>query len=271
MKNNCAKCSQPITGIDSVTCHGYCGCAFHMNCCNVTRALMNYFSTHTKNLFWMCDKCADLFNNSHLRAVTRPADEKSPFTLLSDAIDGLKSELRKISSKPALTLQSPQYNRWPTVSGSIRANKRPRELEPVVRSSSECLSGSKQLSSNVISVPVSEKPASKFWLYLSRIRPAVTNEEISAMVKANLDIDDDPDVVKLVARGTDTSNMSFVSFKVGLDPALKTKALDPATWPEGIMFRQFEDYGSQKFRRLSTVNLDSPLLTAGKSPSAVIV
>lgn len=233
-----------------------------MNCSGVSRALLGYFTSHRKNLFWMCDKCAELFENSHLRSITRHADEKSPLVSLANAIDNLQTEIKKISTKSTLTLQSPKPNPWPIVSEPLRANKRPRE-----RTSAECQSGSKQLNQNVVSVAVSEKPANKFWLYLSRIRPDVTNEAISAMVKANLGLDIDPDVVRLVAKGTDTSNMSFVSFKVGLDPSLENTALDPSTWPEGIMFRQFEDYGSQKFRRISTANPSStPVATATLVP-----
>lgn len=144
MENICAKCNQPITGIDSVTCRGYCGCVFHMTCSGATRALMNYFTSHRKNLFWMCDKCAILFENSHLRAITRHADEQSPLTSLTDAINNLQTEIKKISAKP-VSVQSPRYNRWPIIGESTRNNKRPREMDSFERSSSECQSGRKQL------------------------------------------------------------------------------------------------------------------------------
>lgn len=253
MEKNCAKCCQAITGIDCVTCRGYCGSIFHMTCSGVSRALLGYFTTHRKNLYWMCDKCAELFENSHFRSLTSQADEKSPVASLTDAINNLRTEIKTISSKPVPATLPPKI-RWPVIGESPRAANQPREAGYLRQKSAECQSGSKQLSQNVISVPVSEKPVSKFWLYLSRIRPDVTNDAISGMVKANLGLSIDPEVVRLVAKGTDTSNMSFVSFKVGLDPALKNDALDPSTWPEGIMFREFEDYTVQKFRRPSAVN-----------------
>lgn len=193
----------------------------------------------------MCDKCAELFENSHLRSITNRADEKSPLASLTDAINSLQTEIKKITSKPASTLAP---NRWPVIS-ETRATKRPRAYDSSAQSSSECQSGTKQRDQTVVSVPVSEKPASKFWLYLSRIKPDVSNEAICAMVKANMGLETDPEVVKLVAKGTDTSNMTFISFKVGLDPTLKSTALDPTTWPEGILFRQFDDYSTQKFRK----------------------
>lgn len=252
-EKNCAKCCEAIAGIEFVSCRGYCGCMFHMTCANVSRALLGYFSPHRKNLFWMCDKCAELFGNSHLRAITKVADEKSPLVSLTEAISNLHTEIKQLSQKPVPCIQSPSIKNWPQI-GPIRAAKRLRGPD-LAHKVTECQSGSKQLDSSVKSVPVCAKPVNKFWLYLSRIRPDVTNEEVLAMVRANLDTTQDPEVVKLVAKGTDTSSMTFVSFKVGLDPSLKTNALNPSTWPEGIMFREFEDNSAQNFRKPSAVYL----------------
>lgn len=248
-EKNCAKCCGEINGIEFVSCRGYCGGIFHITCANVSRALLGYFIQHRKNLFWMCDKCAELFENSHLRSITKVADEKSPLVSLTEAISNLHTEIKQLSNKPAPGILSPGtgIRQWPQI-GQIRAAKRPRGLDS---KATECLSGSKQVGQNVVSVSVSTKPANRFWLYLSRIRPDVTNEEMLAMIRANLNLTEDPEVVKLVAEGADTSNMSFISFKVGLDPSFKTNALNPSTWPEGIMFREFEEYSALKFRKLS--------------------
>ncbi|XP_055614893.1 uncharacterized protein LOC129761203 [Toxorhynchites rutilus septentrionalis] len=255
-KKSCAKCSQTINGIDFITCRGYCGRMFHMACAagqtGVTRALMNYFTTHKRNLFWMCDDCADLFQNPHLRSITKVADEKSPLVSLTEAINNLQTEIKHLSSKPAPNLSS-AVKRWPTIE-PIRAAKRLRgpDLDYKVP---ECKSGSKQVGQNVTSVPVIEKPTTKFWIYLSRIRPDVSIQDVQKMVRANLELSHDPEVVKLVAKGVDTSNMTYISFKVGLDPTLRTTALDPSTWPEGIMFREFEEHTIQNFRKPSVIHL----------------
>ena len=95
----------------------------------------------------------------------------------------------------------------------------------------------------------------RFWLYLSKICADVTAEAVCAMTKANLSIENDPTVVKLVPKGKPIESLSFVSFKIGLDSALKQKALDPETWPEGLLFREFENYGSEKFRLPKKSNL----------------
>lgn len=79
------------------------------------------------------------------------------------------------------------------------------------------------------------------------IQPDVTNDAVLAMVKENLELETNPIIMKLVPKDRDVSNLTFVSFKIGLPVDLKTKALDPTTWPEGLMFREFEQLNN--FRR----------------------
>lgn len=245
MAKNCSKCSEAINGIDYVVCRGYCGAFFHMNACSgVTRALLNYFTTNKKNLFWMCDKCAELFENSHFRTISTNADQTSPLNLLTTAITELRTEIKQINAKPKAQF-SPAVG-WPSLT-ERRTTKRPFE-QVVARASENCRVGNKQPQANVVTVPVCQKEDNQFWLYISRIRPDVTTEAVQAMVKANLNVDDDPTVVKLIPKEKDISTLTFVSFKIGLDPSMKPKALDPETWPEGLLFREFEDYGAQKFR-----------------------
>lgn len=65
------------------------------------------------------------------------------------------------------------------------------------------------------------------------------------MVKTRLGTDD-VKVDKLVPRGKDTSNLTFVSFKIGIAHELKEKAMTSSTWPLGIRFREFENYSSNR-------------------------
>ena len=48
---------------------------------------------------------------------------------------------------------------------------------------------------------------------------------------------DPVDVVRLVPKGKDVTGMTFISFKIGLDPCMKDSALDLAAWPDGLQFR----------------------------------
>ncbi|XP_055623315.1 uncharacterized protein LOC129766741 [Toxorhynchites rutilus septentrionalis] len=247
MTKNCAKFCNAITGIDYVVCRGYCGAAFHMNACSgISRALQSYFTSNRNNLFWMCDQCAELFENSHFRVISRQADG-TPLRTLTTAISELRTEIKQMHSKPVDHFSPATSVRWPALE-QRRAAKRPREIEPTMRAES-CQVGSKKPMANVVSVPIcSYDTDRRFWLYLSRIRPDVTTESVSAMVKANLGIKDDISVAKLIPKGRELDSLTFLSFKIGFDQSLREKALDPSTWPEGLLFREFEDYAVQKFR-----------------------
>lgn len=86
-------------------------------------------------------------------------------------------------------------------------------------------------------------PEPKFWLYLTGFHPQVTNEDIEKFVKDSLGSDEDVKVVKLVIKDADLSKLNFVSFKIGLHLDLNKRALSPTSWPSGVGFREFEDYG----------------------------
>lgn len=249
MAKQCNKCSEAITGIDVVVCRGYCGGSFHMSACSgVTRAMQSYLMSQRKNLFWMCDGCADLFENTHFRTISLQTDEKSPLTSLVSAITDLRTEIKQLNAVPNSNTVPTASPRWPAID-ERRGIKRPRLHDSNVRAPESCRMGSKKIQANVSMVPICKNDDDqKFWLYLSKICPDVTVEAVCAMTKANLNMESDPTVVKLVPKGKSIESLSFVSFKIGLDLALKQKALDPETWPEGLLFREFENYGSAKFR-----------------------
>lgn len=271
MAKNCGTCSKAINGIDVVVCRGYCGGFFHLNeCSGVTRAMQSYFTSNRKNLFWMCDNCAELFENSHFRVISNQADEKSPLNSLASAITELRTEIRQLHAKPVAYPSPAESPRWPSFD-QRRGTKRPRIIETNVRAQDSCRVGSKKAEENVVSVAICKSEAdNRFWLYLSKIRPDVTTEAVCEMTKANLNMENDPIVVKLVPKGKQIESLSFVSFKIGLDPLLKRKALDPETWPEGLLFREFVDYSASKFR--STLNMNTrmtPLLQPQTPVSSV--
>lgn len=216
-----------------------------MGCAGVSRALLGYFTTHRNNLYWMCDKCVELFENSHLRSIAIKTNDPAPLDSLTKAITELRTEIKQLTTSSSRSASSPAPKIWPVLEPK-HPLRTPRLQVAVPRSVDKCLYGSKATNQDVVSVPTYSEQK-KFWLYMSRIRPDVTNELVLGMVKSNLNLNEDPDIVKLVPKGKGVSSLTFISFKIGLDPELKTQALDPSTWPEGIMFREFEEYGTQKF------------------------
>ncbi|XP_052871067.1 uncharacterized protein LOC128276649, partial [Anopheles cruzii] len=78
-------------------------------------------------------------------------------------------------------------------------------------------------------------PTPKLWLFLSRLATDVTEEQVSDMVSKSLDAKDVL-VKRLLPKDRDLSTVSFLSFRVGVPLALRDKALDPSTWPNGVLF-----------------------------------
>ncbi|XP_055591190.1 uncharacterized protein LOC129743237 [Uranotaenia lowii] len=238
MAKACSSCCGTINGIEFMVCRGICGKEFHLTCVSVSNAAARSLKSLSKNAFWMCDDCAGLFENAHFRSLAfAPPPEKNGITQLTEAISELRSEIKQACAKPpptpipTLTPARPDYR---------RALKRFRAPDAPI--SEPCKLGAKRSSSDVVSVPMcSNEKDNLFWLYISRIKPDVSEDDVASMVKANLQTDT-MQVVKLVSKGTDTSTMRFVSFKVGVDLELKDMALDPETWPNGLSFREFVNY-----------------------------
>lgn len=88
-------------------------------------------------------------------------------------------------------------------------------------------------------VPAPKPP--RFWLYLSGFQPLISPDDVQKIVCRCLDTSTPCDVIRLVPKGMDVSNMSFVSFKIGLDPSLQQRALLASTWLDGLIFREFVD------------------------------
>uniref|UniRef100_A0A182J088 Uncharacterized protein n=1 Tax=Anopheles atroparvus TaxID=41427 RepID=A0A182J088_ANOAO len=115
------------------------------------------------------------------------------------------------------------------------------DRSPPPANSAPLLAGTGLVTSRaLLTVPPTE---AKFWLYLTRIAPSVPLAEVEAFAREQLGTED-ATVVRLLAKDRDPSTLSFISYKVGLSPELRDKALDPTTWPCGMVFREFADSGS---------------------------
>jgi len=90
------------------------------------------------------------------------------------------------------------------------------------------------------SIPtVSQTPRTDYlWLHLSRLAASVTIEQVVSLVCLQLDTAD-AIAFSLLKAGTVPSPLSAVSFKVRIPAALRSKALNAASWPVGLGVREF--------------------------------
>ena len=160
-----------------------------------------------------------------------------------DAVESLGKKIDKLAAdsyRPVTPSLHPATPIAPVLN-STRSIKRRRidaQSRPTVQAPANC--GTNQIDLSDLSVPVvTPAPTVKFWLYLSKLNPLISDSDVKMIVSRCLKTTEPGDVVRLVPKGKDVSTMSFVSFKIGLDPELRNAALNPSSWPSGILFREF--------------------------------
>lgn len=251
MTTTCHSCATDVAD-DSISCNGFCKAEFHLKCVNITLAVCDEVKKNTQ-LFWMCRSCTKLMDDIRFRNSIRGAYEAGQENVLgahnevvqkmkSDIMNELKSELRlnfaALINSSSLT---PKSSTRPTnATGSLRRRQLFGKPEVFERRQQDLMCGtgsSLSPSQGTFAVP---PPKQKFWLYLSRISRDVTVEQMRELAMQRLETND-VEAFRLVANGKDVSSLSFISFKVGMSPDLKAKALSTSTWPKGILFREFKD------------------------------
>lgn len=121
-----------------------------------------------------------------------------------------------------------------------------------------------------------EKPTFAKAVWVSRLNPETTNEEIIDYIEKNTPVNDKFNVHKLVKKDRDVSTLKFVSFKVEVNEHDFEILMNPDVWPEDVMVREFlknptlgdffPDLNAQKNRKLSTETIDLMDLSPTQTP-----
>lgn len=211
------------------------------------------FVNEQKNVLWFCDECIDQLDTMKENRITSSEIVVGVSESIKDSLMEMKNELletkaltkslaAKISSNDGTSIQPQPRSAWPSI-------KRPRERSaretPKSRPNAELVVGTKSVDKESMIVDTVAKPAEKTWIFLSRIARHVTEADITELVKSCLKTQS-VDVRKLVRKDADLNQFEFISFKVGVDLNLKGIALDPANWPKGIYFREFQNFRSER-------------------------
>lgn len=78
------------------------------------------------------------------------------------------------------------------------------------------------------------------WFHVSQFHPNIENEVMKAWFIKVLD-SEDIKCVKLIPKNRNLSDLSFVSFKLGVPSDLVKKVMDPKTWLKGITVRPLQE------------------------------
>lgn len=246
MEINCYDCTQPITNLNLIKCH-LCERAAHTKCFGWSRSNLDFANGQT-NLLWFCTDCLKLVENlksPNASDTAAAAVMSSVADSVNSCMNEVKNELGQITAFIGSITDKLLVNTTPVVSSVNRRTKRPRVVSPNdtpqrPKSFANLICGTRATENFPKLVDTVPKPAEKFWLYLSRIAPHVSEDEIAALVQSCIP-GAQPIVKKLIRKDADVKSFAFISFKIGLDLHLKNTALDASNWPKGIYFRPFEE------------------------------
>lgn len=272
----CHACATEVMEVP-VSCNGFCKAAFHPKCSGISTVISDEM-VKNKQLHWMCKSCSKLMDDMRFRSSVLSAYEAGQehvLTAHSEIVENMKSSIlselkNEIRSNFTALINSntltPRSSTRPiTAMKSIRSRRLFQKVDQPVKNDLMCGTGSSLSPSfGNIAAPV---PKEKFWLYISRIARDVSVDQIRQLTMDRLGTDD-VEVVRLVANGKNINTLTFISFKIGLNPDLKANALSTSTWPKGILFREFKDSRSTanfwKPHQTPTVN-QTPRMASGRS------
>lgn len=206
---------------------------------------------------WICTACKNILAKARFSNAMVSADKANNAiveSLKTEIKDGILAEIRneirenfkqlaatqKTDQKQSSGTTNGKRQRDCTESGSGNSAKR------VATHTQGVATGVTDEAAMFASSTNAESTAPLFWLYMKGFRPDVTEEKVSQWVQQKLETDV-VKVRKLVPRGRDIRELSFVSFKVGIPEVLQEKALHQDTWPCEILCREFEDKSQMGF------------------------
>lgn len=234
----CDRCAKTVKNSDDfIECMGFCDQVCHARCANLNGPFVKILREKS-NLFWMCDECVKLMKFTRFKSAV--ASLGSVISSLMgnqiNCISELKDEIVKNNKQVAqladrVITTTPLPTRF-----SDRPSKRRRgELE----TPNKPACGARAVS-HIEPLLADPKP-NLFWIYLSRFHPTVNADVVEKLAREGLKTCDTVKVVSLVKKGVDPKTLNFISYKVGVPLEFKDVALSPDTWPQGIMFREFEN------------------------------
>ena len=242
-KNLCGKCTHEINDLEPIHC-ALCEKFFHIgpNCCgmNIRTGGLKENLAAGKVIF-VCESCRSemqgrsvrCYVGDSIKSQSQPVESSPTADLpmqvqqLSNVVAELSKKIDGFANKTPRPRTAPFSQGWPRLPLKRRREERPEVDQPAE-------SGTNTIDLSDLSVPsitaaAPPPPEKKFWLYLSRLNPLITDDDVRNIVSRCLRTTDAFDVVRLVPKGREVAGLTFVSFKIGLDPNLAGLALNPAS------------------------------------------
>lgn len=230
-----------------ISCDGFCLSLYHTKCLRMPVEDVICCNRNTQ-IWWMCNSCCKVMRkirNSEAMLIERSTLDYEPrmeeLQTASTATDiiveiaDVKQQIASLRESITDLMSSRETSLNP--SSQPVAQSSPNASAKLLLQGTRCDANCVESSANIVD-------REKFWLFFTRIRNTVSEQQMLEVVSGSLGNESRKSTVikKLVPCWKDVTTMPYVSFKVGIDPGLKNIALLPSTWPTGICFREFQDH-----------------------------
>ncbi|XP_055527344.1 uncharacterized protein LOC129719963 [Wyeomyia smithii] len=242
----CNSCSNAMSGKE-VVCRGFCKANFHYKCAHLSESFYKDICGNSA-IFWLCKGFCDLMKNarfknamsstntvmSELKDAYQTVVEELKAEIKNSLIAELKEEIQGGFNRLSPALLPPMPRQFQFRSRNTPKRSRDEDAPDPVGQPTKIFRGTGQQANSALGGPVVSS-VDKFWVYLTKISPEVSESDVQNLARECLQTNDI--IVKpLAPKGKPLSMLSFVSFKV-----LRAKEMNPSTWPQGIEFREFID------------------------------
>lgn len=247
MSNNCGKCKKPASSRDLLRCYGKCKIGFHPNCIDYKMDSWGKLFKECPYAKFICLDCqgdSDGFMSAELLCL------KEEFCRLAEIVDaltakidyGMQKVVHDVSEKidqinnrtSAAAMQSAHESGGLIHQDGVDVSPKPA-IRRIYKPQSECIVGS------CVDVDETIKAAQvKKHIYASKFSNSTVPAALCKFLSGKLAVSEtDFDCHLLVSANKDVSQLNFVSFKIGVDPDLFDKLLQPDIWPSGVLVREF--------------------------------
>jgi len=148
-----------------------------------------------------------------------------PASMQHSAVDSLKTRIEKTRSRSLIL---------PSCTDK-------QTILPNCTSNTELKHGTSDIPVEVKFIPNTE---TKFWLFVTRVDPSTTINDMRELISKQLGT---TDILIYKIRPHNMSyELKFISFKIGVPISLLNLALEPSTWPRGMVYKRFISHGNPK-------------------------
>lgn len=249
-KVNCDECHQDIaTETDTNIICFICEKNFHgYGCLGLSRNHLKTFR-EVPGLLWCCDKCRTgtsvKFSEIVLKKLSDISEKSLPnsqgqdellkrFDQLSTEVYNIKKTVESFGDTEA---QNPNAKRLRSgFPKPMSPRQQSTDWPRISNNKPSCLIMGTDV--EVSTLKVVEQPV---FYHVSRFDPTTTEDELQEYIEKKLDIPKTKvQCTRLVPKGRDEKDLSFITFKVGIPKSFSPTFFMPTTWPENITVRPFE-------------------------------